>query len=285
MTTNYPEKIPQQIKSRLRKQPIEIPLPDSRSREALLKFFLPKSHTCSARDLNIIAWCTKNLPHRDLEYVIEEAIEYAEDNGKPVSFCHFKEALAEKNIWLSWPWRWIPTMPWPENPKEFLSKVGYGIWQVTPLVLNVLSMYLQYKQALRAYKNAQQQHQENCRLHRESQEKQQRNHEAQMAQALKFHIESQNKQQLLHDKNMEQTKAQAELQEKSYKLTKEGQELSTRQTNTSVAGTIGAAAGLGLYVAFAKEATILGATVAGPIGAGIGAAVGFFVLGKKWLWG
>ena len=54
MTTNYPEKIPQQIKTRLDEDPIDVHMPDSEARRKVLEFCLPKSHKCSARDLELI---------------------------------------------------------------------------------------------------------------------------------------------------------------------------------------------------------------------------------------
>lgn len=214
-----------------------------------------------------------------METIVRRAFRLAAIHEENVTFYHFKTVLAEKNIWLSWPWRWIPTIPRPDNPKEFLFKLGSYAWQATPIVLNVVSMYLQHKQAERAHKNAQQQHKDNCNLHKETQEKQQNNHIAQMAQALKFHMESQNKQQLFHDKNMEQANAQKELQERSYKLSKEGQNMSNSHAIVAVSTTIGTGVGVGVVV---WKSMACGAVAGGPIGAGVGAVVGLLV---AWAWG
>ena len=271
MTTNYPEKIPQQIKSRLDEEPVEVNLPTTDIRKEILKVCLPQGHVCSERELGIIASCSKNLSHREIEILVRRAKNSAADDSVAVSFDHFKEVFWEKNIWISWPWRWLPQFKLPENPKELLWKTASFLWQATPVALTVANMYVQYKQAQRSHAMAKKHHAENKAMHIDSVGRQERLHDAQISHSMKLHLEAQALARAHHREAMGYTQAQKELSEKGQALAESGQKISTVFNAATTTATVGSAIGIGVAM---KWGTAGGAAVGGPVGAAAGAVSG-----------
>ena len=209
-TTNYVDKLPQQLKDRFNGALIEIPAPDYHERYSLIMHYLSDDNDCYESDVNYIARWTKGCSVRVIKNIIEDAQAYALELDECLSYQHLYKAACDNGVTFSWLTWYIPKITWDKETKE---TVWTAVQFAAPLCVSIIGICLQTYQAYKASRENHMFQEENrklqMKLHENNLEFQAETQEVQLQFQHSMAVWQNGIQQKLHQQGMD-------AQEKAY---------------------------------------------------------------------